>query len=605
MSSTALSALDSAFLFFERPTQPLHIGCLIELDGAVDFATLVDLLRDRLNAVPRFRQRPVRSLLDLRAPTWEDDPSFAVPHQVHRIALPEPGGTDELHQAVDLLVSAPLPPERPPWQIYSIEGLAGGRAALLWKIHHCMIDGVSGARLITLATDPAAPAKVSAGRKGPTPAEPRPKSDTSASPGLHLVEAAGSLIEVASLVSSLALSPVSALPFHGSLGERRHLVWSSFPLSDLLAIRGAADCKVNDVVLAIVAGALQRYLERRGVTTGDLIVRAVVPVNVRAEDDRSTLGNLVTAMFPALPVGIKDPTARLRTVTREMAALKQRGQPRATGLALAAASMLPVPVQALLGRFTPDRTTFSTVVTNVPGPGDLRALLGRRVEAIHPMVPLFQGMGLEFAVLSYGGRVSIAATADADLVPDAKRIAADLTEAEVELRDAVVAPTLRSATHASAPGGTKTHELMSREIVTVAPDDSLLHAYRVMKARGIRHLPVVDRWGCLVGIVTHRDIVAAARSSLDVSEKPARIRVLARAEVAAVMETHVSTAQADEPAADAGRRIVRHKIGCLPVVDGSGALLGIVTATDFVRWAADHLEEMVAPPRAAIAQPAS
>src|SRR5262249_53670197 len=150
-------------------------------------------------------------------------------------------------------------------------------------------------------------------------------------------------------------------------------------------------------VVAIVAGALQRYLERRGISTEDLLVRAVVPVNVRGEGERLALGNLVTAMFPQLPVSAKDPTERLKLVAREMAALKRRGQPRATGLALAAASALPVPIQALLGRLAPDRTAFSTVVTNVPGPPDVRTMLGRRIESIHPMVPLFQGMGLEFA----------------------------------------------------------------------------------------------------------------------------------------------------------------------------------------------------------------
>jgi CBS domain-containing protein len=211
------------------------------------------------------------------------------------------------------------------------------------------------------------------------------------------------------------------------------------------------------------------------------------------------------------------------------------------------------------------------------------------------MVPLFQGMGLEFAVLSYGGRVSIAATADADLVPDAELIAAALTETEAELRDAVVAPALRAAPRPSA-FGTATRELMSRDVATIAPHDSLLDAYRLMKTKRIRHLPVVDRRR-LVGIVTHRDIVAAAKSSLDASEESARIRILGLAEVGEVMETHVSTARADEPAADAGRRIMRHKIGCLPVVDDCGALLGIVTATDFVGWATDHLERTESAPQ--------
>jgi diacylglycerol O-acyltransferase / wax synthase len=594
MTTTALSTLDSAFLFFERPTQPLHVGCVTELDGPLDFASLTAHFRDRIGALGRFRQRPVRSLLDLRAPTWEDDPSFAIPHHVHRLVLPEPGGQAELHAAVDRLFSAPLSLDRPPWEVYSIEGLADGRAALLWKVHHCMIDGVSGAQLIHATTDAAAPETREGSESAARPRPARPKA-RSASPEWHLADLARALVETVSTVSSMALSPVSSLPFLGPLGSGRRLVWSRFPLSDLLAIRGAADCKVNDVVLAIVAGALRRYLEQRGVAKEDLIVRAVVPVSVRGEGDRLALGNLVTGTFPQLPIGIRDPAERLHAVAREMADLKRRGQPRATGFALAAGGVLPVPFQALLGRVVSDRAVFSTVVTNVPGPPDVRTLMGRRVEAIHPMVPLFQGMGLEFAVMSYGGQISIAATADAELVPDPEHIADALVESEQELRDAVVAPHDRVAARPAPLVGPRIRDLMSTAVATVGPEDSLLDAYRLMRARAIRHLPVVNACGRLVGIVTHRDLLAAAKSSLEAESEGARLRKLGVAEVCEVMEIHLSTVGPDEPAADAGRRIVRHKIGCLPVVDEVGSLLGIVTVTDYVRWAADHLEgrEMV------------
>ena len=278
MKQTALSALDSAFLFFERPKQPLHVGCLAELDGAVEFTKVVELFRERLDAFPRFRQRPVRSTLDLRAPTWQDDPSFAIPHHVHRVAVQAPGGAAQLHEVVDSLFSAPLPPERPPWQVYLIDGLAGGRSALLWKVHHCMIDGASGVHLLNLSTDPVIPEKPLEIAKS-APRRPSAAGNWS----LNLGDVAGSLLEMATTVSSLVLAPVSALPFHGSIGERRRFVWSTFPLSDFLAIRGAADCKVNDVVLTIVAGALRRYLERRGVAVSDLRVRAAVPVSVRVK----------------------------------------------------------------------------------------------------------------------------------------------------------------------------------------------------------------------------------------------------------------------------------------------------------------------------------
>jgi CBS domain-containing membrane protein len=299
------------------------------------------------------------------------------------------------------------------------------------------------------------------------------------------------------------------------------------------------------------------------------------------------LGNLVTSMFPHLPIDLADPVERLRAVAEEMRTLKEQGQPRAAGLAMQLVGALPAPVNAFIGRILPAVPPFNTVCTNVPGPRDACHLLGRRILEVHPVVPLFEGLGLEFAIMSYAGQVSIAAAAEPHLVPDADDIPVHLRAAADELRAALTG----GEKPAPARIGARpvVGDLMTRDVVAVRPDDSLAQAYAIMRARRIRHLPVVSGDGRLAGIVTHRDLLAASTSSLLVPAENERVRILGLAHVANVMETHVSVVTPEEPAADAGERMIRHKIGCLPVLGADGRLAGIVTEEDFLRWATTHM----------------
>jgi CBS domain-containing protein len=353
-------------------------------------------------------------------------------------------------------------------------------------------------------------------------------------------------------------------------------------MPEVLAVRGAVGCKVNDVVLATIAGALRLYLLRRGLPTEALNVRALVPVSVRRADERLTFGNLVAAMFPSLPVAVADPRARLLSIAREMNALKERGQARASALFVSLMGQIPAPLEALLGRLFATQGLVNTVCTNVPGPPGQRTLLGRRVLEIHPVVPLFQAMGLEFAILSYGGRLSITAAADPGLMPDARTIGPAL----VESFQALAAATLGTPEPAAAPGPAplRVGDLMTRQILAVSPQDSFADAWQIMREARIRHLPVVDRETHLIGLVTHRDLVGHAPSDLIDAREDERIAALARVHIGDIMETHLSTAAPDEPLARAGRRMLEAKIGCLPVVASDGRLLGILTESDFVRW---------------------
>jgi CBS domain-containing membrane protein len=215
-------------------------------------------------------------------------------------------------------------------------------------------------------------------------------------------------------------------------------------------------------------------------------------------------------------------------------------------------------------------------------------MLGRRIEEVHPIVPLFDGMGVEFAIMSYAERLSICAVADPVLVPDAAELATHLHAAAGELLDALGTRKAAPAEPPVAEGIVSIAALMQSRVVTLVPNDRLATAWSLMSRHRIRHLPVVTPDGRLIGMVTHRDLLAASPSSL--APQGERVTLSGAVHVADLMETHLSVTSPDEPAAAAGERMLRHKIGCLPVVRPDGRLAGIVTADDFVRWAAARMQ---------------
>jgi len=574
-----LSPLDASFLYWERPQHRMHVGCLALLDGPIPFGGFVEAMEERLGRIPRYRERPVRPLLDLGWPRWEGDPAFDVRRHLRHVAVPPPAGDRELHELVDSLFATRLDPRHPLWETFLIDGLAGGRSAILCKVHHSMIDGVSGAQLLEAMADPAPHAPPQSSPHA-TPSRTLRESLRPAA----LVDVARDLLRAGGILGSFFLESVPHLPFNGPISDARRIVWASFPLDDFLTVRGAAGCKVNDVVLAVIAGAIRRYLAARGASPDGVRPRTLVPVSIRRAGDHMMLGNLVTSMFPRLPVDVADPVDRLRHVAEEMRMLKEGGQPRAAGLAMQLVGALPAPVSALLGRLmASSQLPINTVCTNVPGPREACHLLGRRLLEVHPIVPLFEGLGLEFAIMSYAGRLSICAAAEPHLVPDVETIPDHLRAAGDELLAAFRKDTVpEAAPLATVP---RVADLMSTEVIAIGPADSLATAYALMRLKRIRHLPVVGADRRLAGLVTHRDLLAASSSSLAVPAEDERLRFLARARARDVMETHVSVAGPDDPAALAGERMIRHKIGCLPVVTVDGRLAGIVTEEDFLRWA--------------------
>lgn len=586
-----LSATDAAFLYYERPVQHLHVGCVSFLDGPVPFDDFRDLTVERLQQLPRYFQRPVRPTLDWALPSWEDAPRFDPRQHIRHVGVPPPGGPAELHELVDELLATPLDPDSPLWETYLIDGLADGRAAILNKMHHCMVDGVSGVQILEILTDPAPGSHVAA-------AAPPTRSQGGDGKRPWSVQAA---LEVANTLTRWVLEPSSQLPFNASISADRRLRWTTVSLDRVLAVRGAAGCKVNDVMLAVIAGALRRWALRHGLQPDILCVRAMVPVSLRTAREHLTLGNRVSAMFPVLSVDIADPLERLHKIAAHMASLKNRGQAQATNLLLSLAGWMPAPVNALLGRLAPNVPVINVVCTNVPGPREPRYLLGRRVLEMHPMVPLVDGLGLGFAILSYADQLSVGAVADPALVPDVETIAEDVA-AELDVLAAAVAvdatPTVAPAPAANG-AGPRVGDLMTRVVQTLAPGSSLAEAWRVMRTARIRHLPVVDELRRPIGLVTHRDLLGASPSTIAEPDEAARVQILGWLTAREVMETHLIVASPDEAASEAGRRMLAAKIGCLPVVDGTGRLAGIVTEVDFLRWAATNMAPPAEEPHAA------
>jgi diacylglycerol O-acyltransferase / wax synthase len=591
--SERLSPLDASFLYLERPTELLHVGAVAVLETAPPFAELVDVLGARLGALRRYRQVPVRPALDLAPPRWVDDPHFDPRRHIHRVVVPAPGDEAAFRCVLEETFARPLPPEQPLWECHLFEGLAGGRAALLTKVHHCMIDGVSGVQVLEVMSDGWEPRNDKDGGAAETRSVVDRARDLAVGaaraldPGRLTAELRGTAAAAGTLVN-LVRARLRPYSFNGSLGHTRRIVWQTFDLDEFLAMRGVAGCKVNDVALAVITGALRRLLPAEATESGRR-VRALIPMNVRRDDEHLMLGNRVSGMFATLPIDVADARERLHLIAAEMRASKEAGQARAFDLALGVVGAMPTAVASLVSRLAQVWPVAHTVCTNVPGPREPRALLGRQVVALHPMVPLAAGIGLGFAILSYAGKLSITATADATLVPDADRLPAALQAAADELAchlglraEATVAPVERGS--ALTVG-----DLMTRDVVTVRPTDLLSSCWATMRERRIRHLPVVDRHGVLCGLVSHRDVLAASPSSLSLRAETDRTRALGWTAVGDVMEMHVSTAAAPEAAADAGLRMVRQKISCLPVVDARGALVGIVTEEDFVRWSAEQM----------------
>jgi len=435
-----MSPLDASFLHIEDAVTHMHIGSVGIFEGPPPGPGEVkDAIAARLPQVPRYRQKVRFVPFALGRPVWVDDPYFNLDYHVRRTALPSPGGDDELRTLVGRVMSQQLDRSKPLWELWVAEGLDSGRWALISKTHHCMVDGVSATDLLSVIlskereVQPMSPDEWHADRE-PSSASlvTRSLSGRAASPyeatrtvlaavrgprrvAQKAVDTGRGLANFRTL-----LAPGATSSLNGPIGPHRSWDWARARLSDIKTIREQHGGTVNDVVLAVITRGFRELLLSRGESVDDKVIRTMVPVSVRADEERGSYNNKVSAMFAELPVGLEDPDERLLAVHEQMQDLKQSGQAVAAERLTALSGFAPAMLLALAGRVGTrlPQTAVNTVTTNVPGPQKPLYLVGKRMLEAFPFVPLGGHVRIGIAIFSYDGGINFGVTGDRDTAGD-------------------------------------------------------------------------------------------------------------------------------------------------------------------------------------------
>ncbi len=457
-----LTAVDASFLAQEGPTAHMHVGAVMIFDGpAPAYEDLADHIRTRLHLVPRFRQKLAFPPLETGRPLWVDDPNFNLEYHLRDTALPARGSEQQLRALAARVHSQALDRSKPLWEMWLVQGLQDGRFALLTKTHHALVDGVSGVDLATVLFDlEPTPAPVEHSDMAWSPREPPSGIDmaargvrgliglpfdvaaravgAAAHPGEALAGTREALEGIGEVVWA-GMNPAPETPLNVEIGPHRRLVWVRHELADFKRVKDAFGGTVNDVVLAVVAGALQRWLRSRGVRTEGLELRALVPVSIRARDEHHQLGNRLAAMRAPLPVYVEDPVARLRVVRTAMDGLKESKQAVGAEVLAGMQALAPPTILAQASRLNFSTRLFNLLVTNVPGPQFPLYVLGRRLQDLFPVAFLPKNHALAVAIMSYNGGMDFGLLGDYDAMPDIERLGELFGESLQEMLDAAAA----------------------------------------------------------------------------------------------------------------------------------------------------------------------
>jgi WS/DGAT/MGAT family acyltransferase len=493
-----LTGLDGAFLALESPTTHLHIMGAMVFDptgvpGGVGFRRIRSMVAERVPLVPPFRMRMIEVPFGLQHPTLVEDPQFDLDYHVRRASLPSPGGMEELAALVADLAARPLDRSRPLWEFHVVEGLDGGRIGLVSKVHHAIVDGVSGAEVLAAFVDTSpdptpralfgarpdgrvrsgAPATPEAGTRGAddptaTGSEDHAAGDPWAPPGLpgdieRLRTSLGALpaqIDAVARTITRTVRTARTLasrrregegtpppaPFqapqtsiNGAISSHRRVSFADLPLGDIRRVAAAFGGTTNDIVLAATAGALRTFFAARGEEPDTSLV-ALVPVSVRTPEEQGALGNRVSAMLVTLATGVADPVARLGRIREGMAAAKEQSRSVGPDVYSAWAEASFPAVATRLSRLVTNLRVFdhvaplfNLVVSNVPGPDRPLYLAGARMTSLHPIGPIMEGVGVNVTVFSYLDSVHVGIQACWDLVPDVDVLGRAMEEALDEL----------------------------------------------------------------------------------------------------------------------------------------------------------------------------
>ena len=428
----------------------MHVASTSIFEGpAPSHEEFRDHIASRLHLVPRFRQKLRFVPFDQGRPVWVDDPYLNLDYHVRQTALPAPGSDEQLRNLAARIFSQQLDRSKPLWELWLVEGLDEGRFAIIGKSHHALVDGISGVDITTVLFDldrepeqpPAAPPPWLA-RPEPTDFQlvseavrERLTSPREIARGVrHALRGPRKVVRGIGATTKMVGAGLSAPSsiFNVEIGPHRRFAMTQADLGDLKRVKDAHGGTVNDVILSVVAGGIGRYLRARGHETEGVELRAMVPVSVRAADERGALGNRITAMMAPLPVGIEDPVERLAVLTAEMGDLKASGQAVGAEILTKLTDFAPTTIASQAARLQPAQRFFNLVVTNVPGPQFPLYVLGRQMESIFPMVPLAHRQALCIGVMSYNGQVNFGLIGDYDAMADLESFALDLEAATAE-----------------------------------------------------------------------------------------------------------------------------------------------------------------------------
>ena len=481
-----LTGLDASFLHLEDDGMAhMHVAGIYVFDGpAPAYDDLVAHLVSRLDLVPRYRQRLAEVPLGQGRPVWVDDPHFSPRYHVRHTGLPAPGGDAQLKRLVGRLMSQQLDRHKPLWEMWLVDGLGApstderseasrvGRFAIIGKTHHALVDGISGVDITNVLFDVAPQPVPSARNAEPWVARPTPTGAQLLTEAL--LERATIPAEIARGVRATVRGPRRILggardtlqgvgafawagvagaphsPLNTRIGPHRRYEWVDADLEQFKAIKNALGGTVNDVVLSAVALGLGRWLRRHDHATEGVRLRAMVPVSVRADADRGALGNQVAAFYAPLPVGVTDPRAVFAEVHEATERLKHSGQSVGAQALTEVAGFAPPTIMSQAARLVSRQRFFNLVVTNVPGPQVPLYVLGHRLEAMYPVVPLAGGQALGIAILSYAGRLGFGLMSDRDALDDLGALADDLRAAIGDLAAEAPAPPPRPRAKAKA-----------------------------------------------------------------------------------------------------------------------------------------------------------
>jgi WS/DGAT/MGAT family acyltransferase len=456
-----LSALDAEFLHIEDGSVHMAIaGACLFADPPPTLEEVEALVASKMHLIPRYRQRVRTVPFELGRPVWIDDPDFDLGYHVRHTALPAPGDDADFCRLMGRLMSQDLDRDRPLWEAWLVEGLSGGSWALVFKVHHCMVDGIAGVGLLTALLDLESDVPLGSPEAwSPAPEPPGAVKVVDAWGGLvgDLVGVAravpGAVRHPARTMRSVAstatgtlrfterLTPTHGLSIEGPIGPHRVWSHSSASLADVKTVRKAFGGTVNDVVLAAVSGGYRALLAERGDDVDEAQVRSLVPVSTRHDDGQGVPDNRVSALFIDLPVHLDDPVDRLDAVRAQMAQLKSSGIAEAGETLFTAGDLVPPLVLDLVSRSVMRSSrrfgqhSLNTVTTNVPGPQLPLYCLGHEMTEYRPFVPISHGLRVGTAILSYNGRLFFGITGDYRTVPEVALLAESTAAGVADLHD--------------------------------------------------------------------------------------------------------------------------------------------------------------------------